>query len=78
MISIALGIIPILVLESIWWTTLLVAGKDSKYEIETRGAALRENPEILRLEAIQRWDGILPRFLGDEGGLQFLMPINND
>jgi len=48
------------------------------YEINTRGTALRENPEILRLEAIQRWDGILPRYMGGEGeGMTFLMPLEN-
>ena len=48
------------------------------YEIEARGKALRENPEILRLESIQRWDGVLPRVLGGEtGGMQFLLPVEN-
>jgi regulator of protease activity HflC (stomatin/prohibitin superfamily) len=47
------------------------------YEIETRGQALRENPEILQLESIQRWDGVLPRFVGGEAGnMQFLMPLD--
>jgi regulator of protease activity HflC (stomatin/prohibitin superfamily) len=51
----------------------------SAYEIEARGKALRENPEILRLESIQRWDGVLPRVLGGEtGGMQFLLPVESN
>lgn len=46
------------------------------YEIEARGAALRENPEVLRLESIQRWDGVLPRvFGGSSENMQFLLPV---
>jgi len=29
--------------------------------IEIKGAALRKNPEILKLRAIERWDGVVPR-----------------
>lgn len=44
--------------------------------IRIRAAALKENPEILRLDAIQRWDGRLPVVMGENG--QGLMLNLND
>lgn len=32
--------------------------------IDTQGAALRSNPEILRLRAVEKWDGKLPQVSG--------------
>lgn len=31
--------------------------------IATRGQALRANPEVLQLEAINRWNGVLPQYM---------------
>ncbi len=33
--------------------------------LRAKGAALRENPEVLRLEGIQKWNGELPRVMTD-------------
>lgn len=44
------------------------------YQIEKQGEALRENPEILNLRAIEAWDGVLPRLLGQAEGMSFLVP----
>ena len=41
------------------------------------GEALRKNPEVVKLNFIDKWDGVLPRFMSsDEGGV--LMMINPD
>jgi len=40
--------------------------------ISLRGEALRANPEILRLNAIERWDGVLPRIMGEGGAVPFV------
>jgi prohibitin 2 len=42
--------------------------------IRIRAAALRENPEILRLEVLQRWNGELPRVISGES-TSILMPF---
>ena len=39
--------------------------------IEIRGEALRKNPELVKLEAVQRWDGVLPKFTGG-GAIPFI------
>ncbi|MDW7571165.1 SPFH/Band 7/PHB domain protein, partial [Klebsiella pneumoniae] len=31
--------------------------------IQIRGQALRENPEVLQLEAINKWNGTLPQYM---------------
>lgn len=47
------------------------------YEIEIRGKALRDNPEILSLERIQRWDGVMPRVMAGSEGASFLFSIDD-
>lgn len=42
--------------------------------IRIRAAALRENPEILRLEVLQRWNGELPKVIGGDN-TSILMPF---
>ena len=49
----------------------LIAATAEAQAIELKGNTLRANPEILQLEAIQRWDGVLPRFTGD-GAIPFI------
>ena len=39
---------------------LEVASAEAK-AIEVKGAALRKNPEVLTLSAIEQWDGVLPK-----------------
>lgn len=34
--------------------------------ISLKGEALRKNPEVLQLQAIEKWNGTLPRFMGGE------------
>lgn len=43
--------------------------------IEIRGEALRKNPELVKLEAVQRWDGVLPKFTGG-GAIPFIDVAN--
>lgn len=41
---------------------LLLADSEAK-SITIRGQALRANPEVLQLEAINRWNGVLPQYM---------------
>lgn len=46
--------------------------------INVEAAALRDNPAILQLRAIERWDGTMPRVVGkDSGGMFFNMDLDS-
>ena len=45
-------------------------GKAQAMSIES--AALRENPDILQLRAIEKWNGIMPQFVSGDGALPFI------
>jgi len=36
------------------------------------------SPELLQLRFIERWDGVMPRFMGGEGGVMPLLTIPGD
>jgi regulator of protease activity HflC (stomatin/prohibitin superfamily) len=46
--------------------------------IRIQGEALRENPEVLRLTTIQKWNGLLPQYLGNSGDLLFFRTLNEE
>jgi regulator of protease activity HflC (stomatin/prohibitin superfamily) len=43
----------------------LAVAKAEAEAIKLKGKALRMNPEVLQLNAIDKWDGVLPRFTGE-------------
>ena len=40
--------------------------------INIRGQALRNNPEVIRLNTIEKWDGVLPRIIGGDAPVPFI------
>lgn len=40
--------------------------------ISLRGDALRKNPEVIQLEAVNKWNGVTPQFMGGDTPLPFL------
>ena len=40
--------------------------------IQIRGQAMRENPEVLQLEAINKWNGTLPQYMTSGAGTPFI------
>jgi hypothetical protein len=40
--------------------------------IRIRGEALRSNPEVARLQAIAKWNGVLPQYVGGNGPIPFI------
>ena len=46
--------------------------KGEAESITLRGDALRKNPEIMQLEAINKWDGKTPTFMGGNGSVPFV------
>ena len=50
----------------------IAKAKGESDAINIKGAALRDNPEVLKLEIIQKWDGKLPMVSTDsDNGLIF-------
>jgi regulator of protease activity HflC (stomatin/prohibitin superfamily) len=37
--------------------------------------AVKENPEVLRLRTIEKWNGVLPQVLGNDASLNLLLPV---
>lgn len=50
---------------------LIVAQAEAE-SIRIKGKALSENPQILQLSAIEKWDGILPKLTGSNSALPFI------
>lgn len=46
--------------------------KGEAESIQLRGDALRKNPEIMQLEAINKWDGKTPTIMGGNGAVPFV------
>lgn len=42
--------------------------------IRIRGEALRQNPGVIELQLIQKWDGVSPTIVSGSGGLSMLLP----
>ena len=40
--------------------------------IKREAEALRDNPELIQLRAVETWDGVLPKFSGGGGAIPFL------
>ncbi|MEK6489203.1 SPFH domain-containing protein, partial [Klebsiella grimontii] len=40
--------------------------------IRIRGDALRQNPEVMQLEAINKWNGTLPQYMTSGAGTPFI------
>ncbi|HFP9309494.1 TPA: SPFH domain-containing protein [Raoultella ornithinolytica] len=50
---------------------LTLAEAEAK-SMSIRGAALRQNPEVMQLEAINKWNGTLPQYMTSGAGTPFI------
>ncbi len=58
-------------------STLLKAEAEAK-AIKIRGDALRQNPSVIQLELINKWDGVSPRIVAGAGtGTSLLLPVGD-
>jgi prohibitin 2 len=58
--------------------TAVIKARGEAESISLRGKALRENPSILQLEIVDRWDGITPQVVGaNSGGSEMILPLGN-
>jgi prohibitin 2 len=56
--------------------TEVIKAKGEAEAIHLRGKALRENPSVLDLQIVERWDGLTPLVVGPGiGGAEVLLPL---
>jgi prohibitin 2 len=59
-------------------STVVIKAKGEAESILLRGTALRENPSILELQIIERWDGITPLVVGPGAtGANMMLPLGD-
>lgn len=57
--------------------TAIIRAKGEAEAISTRGRAIRENPAVIDLQLIEKWNGITPLVVGGGKGANILLPINS-
>lgn len=59
-------------------TTAVIRAKGEAQAIQVRGQALKENPLLIQLQIVEKWDGKTPMVVGGgSGGANILLPIGN-
>lgn len=57
-------------------STAVIKAKGEAESINLRGKALRENPSVLELQVVERWDGVTPLVVGPGAtGANMLLPL---
>lgn len=58
--------------------TAIIRAKGEAEAIRVRGRALQENPGLVQLQIVEKWNGITPMVVGSGGsGANILLPIGN-
>lgn len=53
----------------------IVKAKAEAESIKIAGDALKDNPAVLGLKIVEKWDGISPKYVGGTSGANILLPI---
>jgi len=56
--------------------TAVIRAKGEAEAIQVRGLALRDNPDFIRLQILQNWNGRSPLVVGAEGGANMLISLD--
>ena len=56
--------------------TAIIRAKGEAEAIQVRGQALRDNPDFIRLQILQNWNGRSPLVVGSEGGASMLLSLD--
>jgi prohibitin 2 len=58
--------------------TTVIRAKGEAESISLRGKALRENPGVIELQIVERWDGVTPLVVGPQAtGSGMILPLGN-
>ena len=55
--------------------TALIKAQGQANAIKVQGAALKENPQVLQLEIVKKWNGISPQTVVNGGSSSVLLPL---
>ena len=59
-------------------STVVIKARGEAESINLRGKALRENPSVLELQIVERWDGITPLVVGPGAtGASMMLPLGD-
>jgi len=59
-------------------STVVIKAKGEAESINLRGKALRENPSVLELQVVERWDGVTPLVVGPGAtGANMMLPLGS-
>jgi prohibitin 2 len=59
-------------------STVVIKAKGEAESINLRGKALRENPSVLELQIVERWDGYTPLVVGQAAtGADMILPLGD-
>ena len=56
--------------------TAIIRAKGEAEAISVRGRAIRENPAVIDLQLLEKWNGITPLVVGGGKGTNILLPLN--
>jgi prohibitin 2 len=58
--------------------TAIIRAKGEAEAIRVRGRALQDNPNLVQLQIVEKWNGVTPLVVGGNGsGANILLPLNN-
>lgn len=57
--------------------TAIIRAKGEAEAIRVRGKALQDNPNLIQLQIVEKWDGVSPLVVGAGTGANVLLPINS-
>lgn len=58
--------------------TALITAEGQAKAISVRGAAIRNNPGLVELQIVEKWDGKVPQVVGGSHGANMLLPLKKD
>lgn len=56
--------------------TAIIRAKGEAEAISVRGRAIRENPAVIDLQLLEKWNGVTPLVVGGGKGTNILLPLN--
>jgi prohibitin 2 len=58
-------------------STAVIRAKGEAEAIRIRGQALKETPNLIELQIVEKWNGVSPLVVGDAQGANILLPIKD-
>jgi len=58
-------------------TTAIIKAKGEAESINIRGKSLRDNPSVIELQMVEKWNGVTPLVVGAGKGANILLPLNS-